>query len=277
MASAPLPPNVPNVVFVIVVILSCFLSICQGIEDVYPYEYIVEVSTDYRLPNLPFDYGDLEPYIDEDTVIAHHQGHHAAYTRKLNAALAQWKNEDPDTYIATSILKHLENLDDVPIRYRQGIRNNGGGYVNHNLYWSTMAANRENVTNQPTGHLLDEINKSFGSFNDFQKEFTEKALTLFGSGYVWLSRRPGYESKDVDEDHDHDHSLVITMTTNQDTPISEGLLPILVLDVWEHAYYLKHQYRRAAYVSQWWRVVNWYAVEELADWWTGRKEGHDEL
>ncbi|XP_041478088.1 superoxide dismutase [Mn]-like [Lytechinus variegatus] len=249
-------------------------SSCHCIS--YPFECIAEMRSEYDLPDLPFDYEDLEPYIDSATLKVHHRGHHAGYTRKLNAALQLWRTEEPDSYVATSILNLLKHLDDIPPKYQRSIRNNGGGFVNHNIYWSTMAANRDNDIPMPSGDLLNQINATFGSFQEFKNQFTSQALTLFGSGYVWLSQRnPSSFYGDNEEELSR---LIISTTANQDTPISDGHQPILVLDVWEHAYYLKHQNKRDNHIADWWKVVDWSAVANLKDWWSrDQYEVHDEL
>lgn len=164
-----------------------------------------------------------------------------------------------------SILEILKEIEEVPQKYRKAITNNGGGFVNHNIYWSVMSPNPDNKERLPGGNLLSDINKYFGNFSQFVDIFTKEALTLFGSGYVWLSRNPSVSGK-----------LLVTTTANQDSPISQKLQPILVLDVWEHAYYLKYQNRRPEHVSEWWKVVDWNIVEKLDNWWKDTPQ-HDEF
>ena len=192
----------------------------------------------FQLPALPYAEDALEPHIDARTMNIHHTKHHAAYTTNLNNAIAgtEWENK--------SIEEILGNLDAVPENIRTAVRNNGGGYANHNLFWTVMAAN---AGGEPTGALAEAINGAFGSFAAFKEAFAKAAATRFGSGWAWLT--VGKDGK-----------LAVTSTPNQDTPLMEGGTPILGLDVWEHAYYLNYQNRRPDYVSAWWNVVNWEAV-----------------
>jgi Fe-Mn family superoxide dismutase len=192
----------------------------------------------FQLPALPYAEDALEPHIDARTMNIHHSKHHAAYTTNLNNAIAgtEWENK--------SIEEILGNLDAVPENIRTAVRNNGGGYANHNLFWTVMAAN---AGGEPTGALAEAINGAFGSFAAFKETFAKAAATRFGSGWAWLT--VGKDGK-----------LAVTSTPNQDTPLMEGGTPILGLDVWEHAYYLNYQNRRPDYVSAWWNVVNWEAV-----------------
>ncbi|OWF42083.1 uncharacterized protein LOC110461622 [Mizuhopecten yessoensis] len=236
-----------------------------------PYEFIADETSNYVLPKLPYDYKDLEPFIDEATVRVHHLGHHAAYTTKMNIALEQWTTDsevkESVSLAQKPILDILIGLDDVPEKYKSSIQNNGGGYVNHNFYWSVMSPNPNSDDREPINQLGDDIVQEFRNFSNFKAMFTKEALSLFGSGYVWLSRDPNENGK-----------LVISKTTNQDSPLTDGFQPILVIDVWEHAYYLKHQNLRPKYVSDWWNLVDWSAVEELDNWWKGPNYGfHDEF
>ncbi|XP_067686425.1 superoxide dismutase [Mn]-like [Haliotis asinina] len=244
----------------------CWFVFCFSVVISMPYNGMEIYSDDYKLPDLPYPYNSLEPIIDEATVRVHHTGHHAAYTKKMNAALRQWR-VDPDTDNAglssKSILDILTKINEVPEMYRNAIRNNGGGFVNHNLYWSVMAPSPDGEEHLPESDLLNDIQADFGNYTAFKQLFTREAAKLFGSGYVWLSRQP------------RDGSLLVSTTANQDSPLSQGLLPILVLDVWEHAYYLKYQNRRPDHVSNWWRLVDWGVVAEIDIWW--QKTVHDEL
>lgn len=232
-----------------------------------PYEFITERTNSYTLPPLPYDYKDLEPFIDEATVRVHHTGHHAAYTKKMNAAIQEWETEAKVTESAM-IFELLHRLEDVPDKYRVAIQNNGGGYVNHNLYWSVMSPNPNSDEREPTGQIGIDIDEDFGNFSNFKDLFTKEALSLFGSGYVWLCR-----------DVNQNRKLIISKTANQDSPLQDGFrLPILVIDIWEHAYYIKHQNRRPQHVSDWWKLVDWTAVEELDEWWKKQNiKYHDEL
>ncbi|MBC6934503.1 MAG: superoxide dismutase [Chloroflexi bacterium] len=192
----------------------------------------------FELPNLPYAFNALEPHIDARTMEIHHGKHHAAYTTNLNKALEKY----PDLQ-SKSIEELLGSLDSIPEDIRTTVRNNGGGYANHNLFWLIMAPN---AGGEPTGDLAAAINSAFGSFAAFKEQFSAAAMGRFGSGWAWLVAGAG--------------GLSITSTPNQDTPLMEGKTPILGLDVWEHAYYLNYQNRRADYVAAWWNVVNWAEV-----------------
>jgi Fe-Mn family superoxide dismutase len=190
----------------------------------------------HHLPNLPYDYRDLKPFIDKRTMVVHHDKHHQTYVDNLNKTLEGY----PDLQSKTT-LKLLSSLDSVPEEIRTAVRNNGGGHANHSMFWPCM---RGRGGSGPDGKLLDGIVHAFGSFTDFQNQFSQAAVTLFSNGWTWLCV-------------DGEGGLVIVTTQNQDNPISQGLIPILALDVWEHAYYLKYENRRAEYVAAWWNVVNW--------------------
>ena len=192
----------------------------------------------FELPSLPYAFNALEPHIDAQTMEIHHDKHHAGYTNNLNAALEGTGLE------GKSIEELLGNLNAVPEAKRTAVRNNGGGFANHSLFWSVMSPNGGG---QPSGELADAINKAFGSFDAFKEQFSNAAKTRFGSGWAWLVAEKG-------------GGLSVTSTPNQDTPLMEGKTPILGLDVWEHAYYLKYQNRRPDYVTAWWNVVNWVEV-----------------
>ncbi|WP_054787720.1 superoxide dismutase SodA [Gracilibacillus dipsosauri] len=195
----------------------------------------------FTLPDLPYAYDALEPHIDKETMNIHHTKHHNTYVTKLNAAL-----EGHDDLANKSIEDILANLDAVPENIRTAVRNNGGGHANHSLFWTLLSANGGG---EPTGELADKINEAFGSFDKFKEEFANAAAGRFGSGWAWLVVDNG--------------NLAITSTPNQDTPISEGKTPILGLDVWEHAYYLKYQNKRPDYIAAFWNVVNWDKVASL--------------
>ncbi|MDP2684323.1 MAG: superoxide dismutase [bacterium] len=199
------------------------------------------MSKEYTTPELPYEYDALKPYIDKKTMKIHHDKHHVAYTTKLNAAL-----EGHEDLFEMSAEELLKDLSKIPEDIRGAVRNNGGGHVNHSLFWQVMGPKADG---QPTGELMSQIEKDFGSFEKFQEEFANAAMTQFGSGWAWLT-------KDGD-------SLKVEKTSNQDTPLSEGRTPILALDVWEHAYYLKYQNLRPDYIKAWWNVVNWEKVSEL--------------
>ncbi|ELT98943.1 hypothetical protein CAPTEDRAFT_229194 [Capitella teleta] len=236
-----------------IILVGCHLS---GLNGESPFTTIASKAELYSLPALTFGYADLEPFFDEATLHAHYDGHHETYRKKMNSALSEWRESDPlDSFSTEPILEILKNLNKVPENFRNAIKNSGGGFVNHALYWACMSPNPTREIRQPTGALLQDIENEFGSFVKFSLKFTDRAVSLFGSGYVWLSRNPS------------SGALIITTTVNQDSPISDGLHPILVIDVWEHSYYLKHQFRRHVYVADWWKVVDWENVEELDKWW----------
>lgn len=202
----------------------------------------------FVLPELPYDYDALEPFIDTETMHIHHDKHHATYVKNLNDFLA-----DDREHLNMPLPLLLKSLDNVSDNIRQKVKNNAGGVYNHNLFWEVMCP-ADNSAHPLKGELFDAINLNFGTINDFQNYFTEKALNRFGSGWVWLVIKKVEDGK---------HKLEITDTSNQDSPITEGKIPILCLDVWEHAYYLKYRNLRADYVKAWWNVVNWKKVEEL--------------
>ncbi len=193
----------------------------------------------FELPPLPYAEDALEPHIDARTMSIHHDKHHAAYTNNLNAALEGHAN-----LANKSIEALLGDLSSVPESIRTAVRNNGGGYANHTLFWNIMSANGGG---QPGGELAQAINEAFGSFDAFKEQFNKAASTRFGSGWAWLYV-------------DGSGNLVVGSTPNQDTPLMEGNTPILGLDVWEHAYYLNYQNRRPDYIGAWWSVVDWDAV-----------------
>ena len=194
----------------------------------------------FQLPALPYAFDALEPHIDARTMEIHHGKHHAAYTTNLNAALegTEWASK--------SIEEILTHLDALPEAKRTAVRNNGGGFANHNLFWEIMGPNAGGA---PSGELAAAIDSAFGGFEKFKEEFSNAAKSRFGSGWAWLVVDGG--------------KLTVTSTPNQDTPLMEGKTPILGLDVWEHAYYLNYHNRRPDYVSAWWNVVNWSKVAEL--------------
>ena len=192
----------------------------------------------YELPDLPYAHDALEPHIDSRTMQIHHGKHHAGYTAKLNAAV------DGTEYASRSAEDLVANLGDLPDGLQGAVRNNGGGYVNHNLFWTVMSPNGGGA---PSGDLGAAIDSAFGSFDDFKAAFSAAAGTRFGSGWAWLVVNG-------------DGSLAVTSTPNQDNPLTDGLTPILGLDVWEHAYYLNYQNRRPDYVAAFWNVVNWEQV-----------------
>ncbi len=196
----------------------------------------------FTLPDLPYAPGALEPYIDKTTMEIHHGKHHGAYVTNVNKAL----ESAPE--LAGKTIEQLlaNNLSAVPESIRTAVRNNGGGHMNHTMFWSIMAPN---AGGPPSGRLADAIKSTFGSFDSFKEKLTAAGMGRFGSGWAWLVK-------------DRSGKLDILSTANQDNPIIEGKLPIMGVDVWEHAYYLKYQNRRAEYLAAWWNVVNWKEVEK---------------
>lgn len=195
----------------------------------------------HQLPELPYDYEALEPHIDAETMRIHHTKHHQGYVNNLNAALEKHPELGEKT-----VEQLLSDLDSVPQDIRTAVRNNGGGHANHSLFWPCMAPGAGGA---PSGELASAIDSAFGSFEAFRETFAAAAATRFGSGWAWLCAGG-------------DGELLVTSTANQDNPVSEGLKPVLGLDVWEHAYYLNYQNRRPDYVKAWWNVVNWEKVGE---------------
>jgi Fe-Mn family superoxide dismutase len=195
----------------------------------------------YELPQLPYDYGALEPHVDEQTMRLHHDKHHNTYVTNLNNALEKHPEADPG-----DVEELLANVNSVPGDIRTAVRNNGGGHANHTMFWSTMSPDGGR---EPAGELAEAIDSSFGSFEGFKERFASAAApgALFGSGWAWLIAAD-------------DGTLSIETTPNQDSPLMEGETPILGLDVWEHAYYLKYQNRRPEYIENWWNVVAWDEV-----------------
>lgn len=196
----------------------------------------------HELPALPYPANALEPHIDEQTMNIHHDRHHNTYVTNLNAAL----ESAPDLQ-SKSVEELISNLDAVPENIRMAVRNNGGGHANHSLFWKVIGPGGGGA---PTGAVASAIDSDLGGFDKFKEDFTKAATTRFGSGWAWLV--VGKDGK-----------LAVTSTPNQDNPLSEGLTPILGLDVWEHAYYLKYQNKRPDYIAAFWNVINWDEVNRL--------------
>jgi Fe-Mn family superoxide dismutase len=193
----------------------------------------------YELKKLPYAYDALEPYIDKETMELHHSKHHKTYVDKYNAAIEgnrELQKLEPEAVVA--------DLNNVPEKIRNAVRNHGGGIVNHNLFWQLLKKDTK-----PKGDLLKALEEKFGSLDDFKKDFSAAALGVFGSGWAWLVFKDG--------------ELEIVTTPNQDSPTTQGFTPLLTIDVWEHAYYVKYRNRRADYVDAFWNVVNWDKVSEL--------------
>lgn len=195
----------------------------------------------FTLPPLPYPYDALEPYVDAQTMEIHHTKHHQGYVNNLNKALEGYPELQNK-----SIEELLRGINEIPEAIRTAVRNNGGGHANHSLFWTIM---KPNGGGEPTGELAEAIKATFGSFEAFKEKFSAEAAGRFGSGWAWLV---------VDENG----KLQVYSTPNQDSPYMQGHTPILGLDVWEHAYYLKYQNRRAEYIQNWWSVVNWDQVAQ---------------
>ena len=203
----------------------------------------------FTLPDLPYAYNALEPYIDERTMQIHHDKHHAAYVKNLNDALV-----GNDALLSISVEDLIKDLTKVPEAVRAKVRNNGGGHANHSMFWTLMAPLGKGGGAEPTGAVAEAIKNAFGDFGQFQEKFSAAAMGRFGSGWAWVIKDQG--------------KLAIVDTPNQDSPFMDlpaqagGKTPILGLDVWEHAYYLKYQNVRADYIKAWWNIVNWSEVEK---------------
>jgi superoxide dismutase, Fe-Mn family len=193
----------------------------------------------YEVPPLPYDYAALEPHIDEQTMRLHHDKHHQAYVDKANGALegTDWDGKPIEEVVA--------NLGSLPDDIKGVVRNNGGGHLNHSLFWESMSPDGGG---EPSGELGDAINDAFGSFDAFKEQFEAAGVNRFGSGWAWLVLDGG--------------SLKVTSTANQDNPVTDGATPLVGNDVWEHAYYLKYQNKRPDYLKAWWNVVDWNKVSE---------------
>ena len=192
----------------------------------------------FTLPNLPYPTDALEPYIDKQTMEIHHGKHHQAYVDNLNKALV-----GHDDLLSLPIEELLKNIDKVPEGSRQAVINHGGGHANHSFFWQTMSPN----PSSPSGSLLTLLNSTFGSVDKFKEAFTAKAMGVFGSGWAFLIKKP-------------DGTLALKRHSFQNSPLLHGNVPVLGLDIWEHAYYLEYQNRRAEYIENWWKVINWNAV-----------------
>jgi superoxide dismutase, Fe-Mn family len=195
----------------------------------------------YELPPLPYDYAALEPTIDAETMKRHHDKHHQAYVNNANAAI-----EKHPELASKSVDDLLRDLNAIPEDVRTALRNNAGGHSNHSMFWAIMASPKAGGGGTPSGALANQINADFGDLESFKKTFNETTAKQFGSGWGWLVFKGG--------------KLAVITTPNQDSPLSQGLYPVLGNDVWEHAYYLKYQNKRPDYLAAWWNVVNWSEV-----------------
>lgn len=208
--------------------------------------YVITITEEeffmsYTLPDLPYAYDALEPYIDEETMHLHHDKHHNTYVTNLNAAI-----EKHPELGEKSVEELLADFDSVPEDIKTAVRNNGGGHANHSFFWEILAPN---AGGEPTGAIKEAIEETFGSFADFKEEFKTAATGRFGSGWAWLVIKDG--------------KLAITSTANQDSPLMDGQTPVLGLDVWEHAYYLKYKNVRPDYINAFWSIVNWDKVNDF--------------
>jgi superoxide dismutase, Fe-Mn family len=194
----------------------------------------------FILPELPYTYNALEPFIDEETMHVHHDGHHATYVKNLNDVLI-----GHDEFLNMDIEELLRSLDKVPEDIRTKVKNNAGGHFHHSLFWTIM---KQGGGGEPTGEISKLINEAFGDFKSFKEKFNTSALGLFGSGWTWLILDDG--------------KLVIENTPNQDSPISAGKYPLFAIDLWEHAYYLKYKNKRVDFIEAWWNVINWGEIEK---------------
>jgi Fe-Mn family superoxide dismutase len=194
----------------------------------------------FTVSELPYAYNALEPFIDEQTMHIHHEKHHAAYVKNLNDALI-----GHDDLLALPVEEIIADLLQVPEELRGKVRNQGGGHANHTMFWESMAPN---AGGEPSGDLKKAIDATFENFSHFQEKFTAAAMGRFGSGWAWLSADKG--------------RLIIEDTANQDSPLMEGRMPLLGIDVWEHAYYLKYKNLRVDYIKNWWNTVNWKEIEK---------------
>ena len=208
----------------------------------------------HEVPALPYAYDALEPTIDKQTMTLHHDMHHGAYVKNLNAAL-----EKHPQLASKSAEDLIRDLNAVPEEIRTAVRNNGGGHVNHTMFWKIM---KPKGGGEPTGAIADVIHKTFGNFKDFQAKFNDAGAKQFGSGWVWLAGKANGE-------------VQIITTANQDSPLSQGLYPIFGNDVWEHAYYLKYNNRRPEYLAAWWNVVNWEEINRRYAAFKAGKEAHE--
>ena len=206
----------------------------------------------YEVPPLPYDYDALEPHIDEATMRLHHDKHHQAYVDKVNGALEGTEHAD------APIADVLRNLEAIPQDKRTVVRNNGGGHYNHSLFWEWMSPDGGG---EPDGDLRAAIDDAFGSFDDFKAKMKDAGVNQFGSGWAWLV---------------HDGSgLAVVSSANQDNPVSDGRTPLLGVDVWEHAYYLKYNNRRPEYLAAWWNVLNWDEINKRFATFKAGKEAHE--
>ncbi|WP_443112629.1 superoxide dismutase [Clostridium sp. 'White wine YQ'] len=233
--------------FILIMSSTINVRATEAFKEDMSYELLSELYNlkyPYEVPALKYKYNALEPYIDEATMMLHHDKHHKAYVDNLNKALEKY----PELQ-AKTLKEILSNIEKIPQEVREAIRNNGGGHFNHSFFWQVMAPNKGG---EAKGELKNKIDKTYGSFDKFKEQFKKAALERFGSGWAWLVK-------------DQQGNLKIISTANQDTPLALGVKPIIAIDVWEHAYYLKYQNKRAEYIDNWWNVVDWDRAEVLAN------------
>jgi len=199
---------------------------------------------EFKLPELPYERNALEPYIDAQTMEVHYLKHHGTYVAKLNEAVQKF----PELQ-GRELEEIMAAIDSVPEEIRKAVRNHGGGHLNHSAFWKMMAPHGKGGGGEPQGRMLTALRAAYGSFEKFKEEFGKAAQGVFGSGWAWLVKDGGGK-------------LMVTALPNQDSPLMSGLTPVLGLDVWEHAYYLKYQNRRPEYIEAWWNVVNWEEAEK---------------
>ncbi|XP_055930883.1 superoxide dismutase [Mn]-like [Argiope bruennichi] len=255
--------------FINLIILQLFVTFGKGSEIAPAFYGLERPALEYELPPLLYTFDELEPYMDEGTAKMHYFEYHGFYIQEVNSILKRWRRNNVKGKHASrmSIIDILRNLSHIPFSYRTDLKNYGSGLLNHNLYWATISPNPQGEHRLPVGHLADKINTKFGSFLEFKATFTDVASNHFGSGFVWLCRN--HSSQGFDD-------LVIMATDNENSPLSYNLLPILGIDIWEHAYIMKLHNQKSKYIENWWYLVDWQQVNNLAEWWTGLKL-HDEL
>ncbi|GBL95442.1 Superoxide dismutase [Mn] [Araneus ventricosus] len=255
--------------FIKLILLQFIVNVGKGSEIAPAFYGLERPALEYELPPLFYTFDELEPYIDEGTAKMHYFEYHGTYIQEVNSILKRWRRNNVKGKHASrmSIIDILRNLSHIPLTYRTDLKNYGSGLLNHNLYWATISPNPQGEHRLPVGQLADKINTKFGSFLEFKATFTDVASNHFGSGFVWLCRNHSSQSSD---------DLVIMATDNENSPLSYNLLPILGIDIWEHAYIMKLHNQKSKYIENWWYLVDWHQVNNLAEWWTGLKL-HDEL
>ncbi|KAI0229897.1 Superoxide dismutase [Mn] [Lamellibrachia satsuma] len=235
-------------------------STCLSIAP--PYYLTTVKASFYILPLLDFNETDFVPLLSEETFTEHYYGIHQDYQERMHDTLKAWRQDNPRSQLAWSpVLNVLKKIDTVPDKYREKLKVEVGGFINHCIVWGVMSQNRLGQLREPTGKILRDIEREFISFDMFTDKFTDEAMKFVGSGYVWLVR----------QSFDADAPVEIMTTSGEDSPFSQGRMPLLVLDMWEHAYYQMHVWRREKYITNWWLLVDWNKVEEMEQFWlTGK-------